>query len=100
MIPEVKWPPQTGSEMASSQEVSHEEPDVEAFGAELRAWLAEHLTPEVVEAGERATEDGTLGLMRAWNRTLADGGWAAPAWPSEYGGATPAWPSSSSTSRR
>ena len=22
----------------------------------------------------------------AWNRTLADGGWAAPAWPAEYGG--------------
>ncbi len=59
---------------------------VEAFGAELRAWLADHLTPEVAQAGERATEVGTLELMRAWNRTLADGGWAAPAWPAEYGG--------------
>jgi alkylation response protein AidB-like acyl-CoA dehydrogenase len=25
-------------------------------------------------------------VLRAWNRTLADGRWAAPAWPVEYGG--------------
>ncbi len=28
----------------------------------------------------------TLDLLRDWNRTLADGGWAAPAWPVEFGG--------------
>jgi len=58
----------------------------DAFRAELRAWLAEHLTPEVVEAGERQMEGASLEVLRAWNRTLADGGWAAPAWPVEHGG--------------
>ncbi|HWD55699.1 MAG TPA: acyl-CoA dehydrogenase family protein [Acidimicrobiales bacterium] len=55
----------------------------DAFRAELRAWLSAHLTDE---AGERQMEDGSLELLRAWNRTLADGGWAAPAWPVEHGG--------------
>ena len=31
-------------------------------------------------------EGASLEVLRAWNRTLADGGWAAPAWPVEYGG--------------
>ena len=60
--------------------------DLEAFGAELRAWLADHLTPEVVEAGGHQIEGGSLEVLRAWNRTLADGGWAAPSWPVEHGG--------------
>jgi alkylation response protein AidB-like acyl-CoA dehydrogenase len=65
---------------------SQDEASMDAFRAELRAWLAEHLTPEVVEAGELHLEGGSLEEMRAWNRTLADGGWAAPAWPVEFGG--------------
>ncbi len=65
---------------------SHGEPDADAFRAELRAWLSDHLTPEVVEAGERQVEGGSLDVLRAWNRTLADGGWAAPSWPVEHGG--------------
>ena len=59
--------------------------EVETFRAELRTWLENHLTPEVVEAGQHAVE-GNLDVLRAWNRTLADGGWAAPSWPAEYGG--------------
>jgi alkylation response protein AidB-like acyl-CoA dehydrogenase len=59
--------------------------DVEAFRAELRGWLEHHLTPKVVEAGQNPIEND-LEVMRAWNRTLADGGWAAPSWPTEYGG--------------
>jgi alkylation response protein AidB-like acyl-CoA dehydrogenase len=65
---------------------SHGEPDADAFRAELRAWLSDHLTPEVVAAGERQVEGGSLDVLRAWNRTLADGGWAAPSWPVEHGG--------------
>jgi alkylation response protein AidB-like acyl-CoA dehydrogenase len=53
---------------------------------ELRAWLAAHVTPEVVEAGRRPVTDETLGTLRAWNRELADAGWAAPTWPVEHGG--------------
>jgi len=65
---------------------SQSEGDVQTFRAELRAWLAGHLTPEVAAAGEHGTEGDTLELLRGWNRTLADGGWAAPAWPKEHGG--------------
>ena len=60
-------------------------PNEVAFRAELRSWLERHITPEVVAAGERPVES-TLEVLRAWNRTLADGGWAAPSWPLEYGG--------------
>jgi alkylation response protein AidB-like acyl-CoA dehydrogenase len=62
------------------------ETDTDAFRAELRSWLSEHLTPEVVAAGGRQLEGSSLEVLRAWNRTLADGGWAAPAWPVEHGG--------------
>jgi alkylation response protein AidB-like acyl-CoA dehydrogenase len=61
-------------------------PDTDAFRAELRTWLSEHLTPEVAAAGDRHLEGDSLEVVRAWNRTLADGGWAAPAWPVEFGG--------------
>jgi alkylation response protein AidB-like acyl-CoA dehydrogenase len=61
------------------------EPNVKAFRAELRTWLEEHLIPEVVAAGPQPIESN-LDVLRAWNRTLADGGWAAPSWPVEYGG--------------
>ena len=30
--------------------------------------------------------DGNLDILRRWNATLADAGWAAPAWPREFGG--------------
>ena len=52
----------------------------------LRAWLADHLTPDVVGAGQRSPESEDLELLRGWNRELADAGWAAPAWPVEHGG--------------
>jgi len=70
---------------------SHEDADTrsqttDAFRAELRAFLAGHLTDDIVSADSRDLEGDTLEARRAWNRTLADGGWAAPAWPREFGG--------------
>ncbi len=56
-----------------------------AFREALRSWLEEHLTPEVVQAG-RGSPEVNLPRLREWNRLLADAGWAAPAWPAEYGG--------------
>jgi len=56
------------------------------FRAALRAWLAAELTPEVVDAGGRSPEADDLEVLRSWNHRLADAGWAAPAWPEEYGG--------------
>ena len=40
----------------------------------------------MVEAGSHQGEGESLEVLRAWNRTLADGGWAAPSWPVEHGG--------------
>ena len=57
-------------------------PDVEAFRAEVRAFLAEHVTAEVIET---AHESGTVhdwGLHRA----MADAGWISAGWPADFGG--------------
>ncbi len=54
---------------------------------ELTDWLRAHLTPEVVAAGQAGALDAeSLEALRAWNRTLADAGWAAISWPVEHGG--------------
>ena len=54
-----------------------------AFRDELRAWLAANEPPpEPTEGGE----DAHYGWRRDWQRRLYDAGWAAPAWPVEYGG--------------
>jgi hypothetical protein len=60
----------------------------EAFGAEFSAWLDDHLTPAVLQAASEGggLDEDNLEVLRGWNRTLADAGWAAPAWPTEYGG--------------
>ncbi len=64
-----------------------EDAQVASFRAELLAWLASELTDEVIMAGRKPVEDGdNLAVLRAWNATLADAGWAAPAWPKEFGG--------------
>ncbi|EGD45280.1 acyl-CoA dehydrogenase family protein [Nocardioides sp. WG-D5] len=61
----------------------------EAFRAEVREWLADHL------AGEWAALRGTGGNGRdhesyegrlAWNRYLASHGWTCLGWPEEHGG--------------
>ncbi|GAA5153407.1 acyl-CoA dehydrogenase family protein [Pseudonocardia eucalypti] len=51
------------------------------FGAELRAFLEEH------HPG-RAPRERTarLAFLRAWQATLFDHGWIAPAWPRRWGG--------------
>jgi alkylation response protein AidB-like acyl-CoA dehydrogenase len=61
--------------------------EVEQFRAELRDWLSENLTDELV-AARRPTgrDDAAFEMLRVWNRTMADAGWAAVSWPREYGG--------------
>jgi len=62
-------------------------PEAERFRAEFRSWLAANLDPEVVGATLSDWErPEVLERMRAWNRSLADAGYAALAWPQEYGG--------------
>ncbi len=61
----------------------------QAFRAEVRTWLEEHLS------GEWAALRGLGGAGRdheahderlAWNRLLAEHGWTCVGWPQEYGG--------------
>ena len=64
-------------------------PEAEAFRAEFRAWLDEHLTDE--HRGEGLGFSMEMGperleTLRAWNRELAEARFAAIAWPEEYGG--------------
>src|SRR3954454_19790972 len=62
---------------------------METFRAELRAWLEANLDDETRAAGR---PDGTVDsgdqvdVLRRWQHKLADAGYAAIAWPKEYGG--------------
>jgi alkylation response protein AidB-like acyl-CoA dehydrogenase len=59
----------------------------EQFRADLRSWLDANVTAEVRDAGRRRGSDpGAFEASRAWDRHVADEGWAAISWPSEYGG--------------
>jgi alkylation response protein AidB-like acyl-CoA dehydrogenase len=61
----------------------------EAFRAEFRAWLDAHVDDDVRSIGAGGLgydQPGQLERSQAWNRRLADAGYAAIAWPVEYGG--------------
>src|SRR5438552_3436446 len=62
-------------------------PEAEAFRSEVRKWLAENLSDDLRGLSIMGEPDtGTLDRLRQWNRRLADAGYAALAWPPEYGG--------------
>ncbi len=62
-------------------------PEAEGFRAEIRGWLAANLTDEHRRAGGGvATDPEQLARLQAWNRVLADAGYAAITWPKEWGG--------------
>ncbi len=63
----------------------HPSPAVEAFREEVRGWLADHLTAEVVEAARRRDDDA-FEVLRRWNATLVDAGYGAVSWPRAHGG--------------
>jgi alkylation response protein AidB-like acyl-CoA dehydrogenase len=56
---------------------------IESFRSEVRDWLAENCPPEV-RVGARDQLSRTR--FDAWVQTLGTRGWAAPGWPTEYGG--------------
>jgi alkylation response protein AidB-like acyl-CoA dehydrogenase len=61
--------------------------EVEQFRTELRDWLSANLTSELIAARRPSgQDDAAFEKLRAWNRTMADAGWAAVSWPREYGG--------------
>lgn len=60
--------------------------DAEALRKELRAWLDEHFTDDVRAAVADRGTDEAFEAQRLWNAELFDAGWAAIAWPPEFGG--------------
>jgi alkylation response protein AidB-like acyl-CoA dehydrogenase len=58
-------------------------PREQAFRDELRAWLLAN-RPDATPNG--AGEDAHFAWRRDWQRRMYESGWAAPAWPVEYGG--------------
>jgi alkylation response protein AidB-like acyl-CoA dehydrogenase len=62
--------------------------DLDAFRAEAREWLEANFPKSLanqagamIPGNESLTEDGKL-----WKQRMADKGWGAPTWPTEYGG--------------
>jgi alkylation response protein AidB-like acyl-CoA dehydrogenase len=60
-------------------------PDEAAFRAELRAWLAEHL-PAELRGHPGGAPAADVDALRAWSRTLHEGGYAGLTWPAAFGG--------------
>src|SRR6478736_438404 len=61
----------------------------QAFRAEVRAWLEEHLTGEWLALsglGGPGRDHEAHDERVAWNRLLAEHGWTCLGWPTEYGG--------------
>jgi hypothetical protein len=61
--------------------------DEKRFQRDVRAFIAEHRTPEVMDP----TREGMAQLVdtperRGFMRTLAERGWVGMSWPAEYGG--------------
>lgn len=58
-----------------------------AFQAEVRDFIATHMTADIRRAGQLMTSVyGDHDLSLQWQHILAGRGWAAPGWPVAYGG--------------
>jgi alkylation response protein AidB-like acyl-CoA dehydrogenase len=60
-------------------------PDELQFRDELRAWLKANVPRDWSEWREKPIEE-SFPYLRAWQRKLHEGRWAAVSWPKEYGG--------------
>lgn len=63
--------------------------DHEALRAEVRGWMARHLTGrfgELRHRGHSGDGDALPELRKEWERELAAGRWTCPGWPQEWGG--------------
>jgi alkylation response protein AidB-like acyl-CoA dehydrogenase len=58
------------------------DPAVQSFRDEIRAFLAEHVTDQVIEDAHHT------GTIHDWglHKKMADAGWISAGWPSEFGG--------------
>jgi alkylation response protein AidB-like acyl-CoA dehydrogenase len=55
------------------------------FRDEFRAWLEANVPKDWPEWREKPLEE-SFPYLRAWQKKLYEGGWAAVSWPKEYGG--------------
>jgi alkylation response protein AidB-like acyl-CoA dehydrogenase len=60
-------------------------PEGTKFRDELRTWLEANVPKDWGEWREKPLEE-SFPYLRAWQRKLYEGGWAAVSWPKEYGG--------------
>ena len=60
-------------------------PKEQAFQAEVQAFLAEALPPEIAERVGRG-EEPSRDDMERWHAILNEKGWLAGTWPVEFGG--------------
>jgi alkylation response protein AidB-like acyl-CoA dehydrogenase len=67
-------------------------PELEAYRAEVRSFIAEHQPGVRKHVGVRAPEPGQLPALRAWLARLYAAGYLGQAWPVEYGGRPDARP--------
>jgi alkylation response protein AidB-like acyl-CoA dehydrogenase len=64
-------------------------PEDEAFRLEVRDWLESNLVGEFAALRGRGGSgdlEGAVEVRRAWERTLAAGGWTCVGWPKQWGG--------------
>ncbi|HEX6777182.1 MAG TPA: acyl-CoA dehydrogenase [Ktedonobacterales bacterium] len=57
----------------------------ESFRAELRTWLAAHITDEFREKRTMTFQE-KVAVRRAWQKQLFEGSWIGIGWPKAYGG--------------
>ena len=64
--------------------------DLEAFRAETKTWIQENFPASLKGSGmglEGETDDASRADFETWRQRLAEKGWGAATWPTEYGGA-------------
>jgi alkylation response protein AidB-like acyl-CoA dehydrogenase len=67
-------------------------PELEAYRAEVRAFIAAHHPGTRKHAGVRAPAAAQLPALRAWTARLYSAGYLGQRWPAEYGGQPDASP--------
>ena len=64
--------------------------ELQVFQSDVRAFLEDNITPDISEAARLcATILAEHGATQDWHKIMYRQGWAAPSWPTEYGG--PGW---------
>jgi len=76
--------------MATAPEIDASADSLDAFRAQVRAWLAAHFPPSLKgkDNAMSAVEGPHANSPEedAWQQAMGEKGWGVPTWPSEYGG--------------